>query len=496
MEIEQGLEKPKKTAAGFFRRKDTIMTEGSITRHLIAFAIPLLIGNIFQQLYNTVDSIVVGNFVGKEALAAVGTISPIINTLIGFFMGLAAGASVVISQYYGAHDEKNVHKAVHTTIAMTFILCAVFTVVGVLMTPYMLKLMKTPSDVFAGAAQYLRIYFYGVTGLLIYNMGAGILRAVGDSRRPLYFLVFSALTNTALDLIFVVCFDWGIAGVAIATVLSQLLSALLVLVVLTRSTGCYRIIWNKVKLSGAMLKKIWRIGIPSALQLAITSFSNVFVQSYINQFGSACMAGWSSYTKIDQFVLLPMQSMSLSATTFVGQNLGANNVKRARSGANIAVGLSLIITAVLIVPLIIFSRQMISLFNPDPQVLEFGTLFIRLVSPFYLLCVVNQVYAGSLRGAGDTKTPMIIMLASFVVFRQIYLFVISRFFDSVIPVALGYPAGWLLASITIFIYYRYGKWECKRVVVNDCTPETLPVEEDAPQEAPLIAKDRTASHHV
>jgi putative MATE family efflux protein len=270
-----------------FKRKDINMTEGSILRHLIMFSVPLLIGNIFQILYNTVDSVVVGNFVGKEALAAVGSVTSIINTLIGFFMGLSTGASVVISQYYGARDDKNVHEAVHTTIVLTFILCVIFTFIGVLMVPHMLRLMSTPEDVFDGAAQYLRIYFFGVTGLMVYNMGAGILQAVGDSRRPLYFLIVSALTNTVLDLVFVVNFGWGIAGVAIATVIAQCLSAVLVIIVLTRSTASYSLTWSRMRLDIAMLNRILKIGLPSALQQAITSFSNVFVQSYINQFGSA-----------------------------------------------------------------------------------------------------------------------------------------------------------------------------------------------------------------
>lgn len=451
--------------ASFFNRKDTNMTEGNILQHLVRFSVPLLIGNIFQVLYNTVDSIVVGNFIGKEALAAVGNVSPIINTLIGFFLGLAAGASVVISQYYGARDEKSVHEAVHTTMLMTFILCVVFTLVGVLMVPYMLRLMSTPDDVFDGAAQYLRIYFYGVTGLMIYNMGAGILQAVGDSKRPLYFLIVSALTNTVLDLVFVVCCGWGIAGVAIATVIAQCLSAALVLIVLTRTTASYSIFWSHMRINIGILRSIWKIGLPSALQQAITSFSNVFVQSYVNQFGSACMAGWTSYGKIDQFILLPMQSMSLSTTTFVGQNLGANNIKRARTGTHRAVIISLAVTAVLVVPVMIFAGQLIPLFNTDPNVIMYGKLFIRIISPFYLLCVVNQIYAGSLRGAGDTKTPTVIMLLSFVVFRQIYLFVTSKLIGTVIPVAFGYPAGWLLCSIVIFIYYKFGKWEKNRVTI-------------------------------
>ncbi|NLG38178.1 MAG: MATE family efflux transporter, partial [Clostridiales bacterium] len=341
----------------FFTRKETLMTEGDITRHIVSFAVPLLIGNIFQQLYNTVDMIVVGKFVGKEALAAVGSVAPIINTLIGFFLGLATGASVIISQHYGARDDRGVHLAVHTTIIMTFIACVVLTVSGVLLVPYMLSFMSTPEDVVNEAASYLRIYFSGVTGLLIYNMGAGILRAVGDSRRPLWFLMFSALVNTVLDLVFVISFGWGIAGVAIATVIAQCLSAALVLIVLTRSSGSFQIIWSRIRFNSPMMRKIWRIGMPSALQQAITSFSNVFVQSYVNGFGSACMAGWASYGKIDQFALLPMQAMALSTSTFVGQNLGADNLKRAEAGTKISIFMTLAITAVLLAPLMLFPEQ-------------------------------------------------------------------------------------------------------------------------------------------
>ena len=452
--------------ASFFGRRETNMTEGGIVRHLITFAVPLMIGNLFQQLYNTVDTFVVGNFVGVEALAAVGSVSSIINTLIGFFLGLATGGSVVISQYFGARDDKGVHEAVHTTMVMTFILCAAFTVIGVLMVPYMLRAMHTPEDVFAGAAEYLRIYFYGVAGLMIYNMGAGILRAVGDSRRPLYFLIFSAIVNTVLDLVFVISFGWGIAGVAIATVIAQCLSAALVLIVLTRSSGPYKLEWRRMRISGRMLRVICKIGLPPALQQAVTSFSNVFVQSYINQFGKACMAGWSSYSKIDQFALLPSQAIALSTTTFVGQNLGADNVRRARAGTNRALGLALTATLVLIAPLVLFPRPLIAMFNTDPEVLWYGEYFMRIISPFYMLVAVNQIYFGALSGAGDTVWPTSIMLMSFVVFRQIYLFVTSTLFGTVLPVALGYPVGWVLCSAALFLYYRSGRWEKRRVVVK------------------------------
>lgn len=435
------------------------MTQGTIWKQLIYFAFPLLIGNLFQQLYNTVDSVVVGNFVSTEALAAVGSVTPIINMLVGFFSGLATGAGVVISQFFGAKNGQMLHKAVHTTLLMTVGLGVIFTFIGIFMTPLMLNLMSTPADVFDGAALYLRIYFGGVLGLMLYNMVSGILRAVGDSKRPLYFLILSSLLNVVLDLAFVLIFHWGIAGVAIATIIAQFISAFLLLVVLARSDEDYKLVLRDLKMDAEILKRIVRIGLPAGLQMAVTSFSNVFVQSYINRFGSACMAGWTSYSKIDQFVLLPMQSLSLSATTFVGQNLGAGNLSRAKKGTRVSMAISVAITAVLTVLLIAFSSQLLMLFNQDENVLYYGNIFIRYLAPFYVICCINQIFAGSLRGAGDATGPMIIMLLSFVVFRQIYLFVGSQFFDSIIFVGLGYPAGWLVCSVFMAIHYFRGKWE-------------------------------------
>lgn len=435
------------------------MTQGTIWKQLIYFAFPLLIGNLFQQLYNTVDSVVVGNFVSTEALAAVGSVTPIINMLVGFFSGLATGAGVVISQFFGAKNGQMLHKAVHTTLLMTVGLGVIFTFIGIFMTPLMLNLMSTPADVFDGAALYLRIYFGGVLGLMLYNMVSGILRAVGDSKRPLYFLILSSLLNVVLDLAFVLIFHWGIAGVAIATIIAQFISAFLLLVVLARSDEDYKLVLRDLKMDTEILKRIVRIGLPAGLQMAVTSFSNVFVQSYINRFGSACMAGWTSYSKIDQFVLLPMQSLSLSATTFVGQNLGAGNLSRAKKGTRVSMAISVAITAVLTVLLIAFSSQILMLFNQDENVLYYGNIFIRYLAPFYVICCINQIFAGSLRGAGDATGPMIIMLLSFVVFRQIYLFVGSQFFDSIIFVGLGYPAGWLVCSVFMAIHYFRGRWE-------------------------------------
>ena len=305
------------------RRLDSDMTQGSIWRQLIEFSLPMMIGLIFQQLYNTVDTIVVGQFVGKEALAAVGTTSSIINMLVGFAAGLSTGSSVIISQCYGSRDHEGLHKAVHTSISITFILAVAFTALGVLWADTLLRLQSTPEDVFPEAHTYLTIYFSGLLGLLLYNMGSGILRAVGDSRRPLYFLVFSAVINTALDLIFVVVLGMGVEGVAYATIIAQFLSALLTLFVLTRDHAPYGIHWNRLCIDLPTLKRIISIGLPSGIQQAITSFSNVFVQGYINFFGSACMAGWSSYNKLDAFTLIPMQAIAMASTTFVGQNYGA-----------------------------------------------------------------------------------------------------------------------------------------------------------------------------
>ena len=434
------------------------LTVGSPQRVLWKFCLPLFASIIFQQLYNTVDSIVVGNYVSKQALAAVGCTGPVINALFGLFGGLAAGAGVVISQFYGAHDKEKLHKTVQTTIAMSLVMCVVLTALGVWLTPMMLELMSTPEDVMADATEYLRIYFWGISGVIMYYIGAGILRAVGDSTRPLYFLIFSALTNTVLDVVFVKYFSMGIAGAAIATVIAQVLSAVLVMLLLIRCKADYRIDCRDLHITRSILSKICAIGIPSALQLAITAFSNMFVQSYINRFESSCMAGWTACSKVDSFALLPMMSLSVAITTFVGQNLGAGNYERARSGAKSGLVIGLIIMAVVLVPLYIFAPQIVTLFNKETEVVEFGGLFIRIVAPFYLMFAINQVYSGALRGAGDTRSTMFIMLGSFVVFRQVYLFAVYKLGGGIDAIVLGYPAGWVLCSILLLIYYYRGGW--------------------------------------
>ena len=446
-------------------RYDVDMTQGSTTRHLVRFALPLLAGNLFQQLYNMVDTWVVGNFVSNEAFSAVGTVTPIINTLIGFFLGMSSGAGVVISQYYGAHRPEKVREAVHTAMLLTVIMGVVFTGVGIAMTPLMLELMKTPAEVAPDQAAYLTIYFAGIMGLLLYNMGSGILRAVGDSQRPFYFLLVSAGVNTALDLLFVLKFGMGVEGVAYATIIAQAVSAALTIAVLIGYDGSVKLSLRDLRIHWRMLKKIVAVGIPAALQMAITAFSNVFVQGYINHFGADCMSGWTAYTKIDQLVILPVQSLSVASTTFVGQNLGVGNVERAKGGVRRALYLSFAVTAVLLVPVLTLAPDMTAFFNSKPEVVSYGALLLRLLSPFYFFFCINQIYSGALRGSGNSQVPMFIMLGSFVVFRQIYLYVMAHFISNeIVPIAMGYPAGWFVCSAVTLLYYAHCKFDSHRLV--------------------------------
>lgn len=433
---------------------EVLMTDGCIWKHIVKFALPLALGYLFQQLYTTVDSIVVGNFIGKEALAAVGTTSPIINTLIGFFSGLATGGSVIIARNYGAGNAQKVEKAVHTAVTLILIFSVFATVLGVFMVPYMLNLMSTPADVYGEAKEYLQIYFAGVASLMIYNMGSAILRAVGDSVRPLYYLICSSVVNVVFDILFVKYMNMGVGGAAYATIISQIISAILVMTSLTKSKGMYRLCWNKLGIDFTVLKEIIYIGMPSALQQSITSFSNVFVQSYINAFGSSVMAGWSSYIKIDQFVVIPTNSISMSITTFTGQNLGAFRADRANKGTKISVGIAAATTAVIVAVLVVLAPYAIMLFNKEPEVVECGTFLLRLMTPFYIVWSVNMILSGSLCGAGDTRMATLIKLFSFVVFRQIYLFVVSKLFPNMLfAVAIGYPIGWTISAVWITLYY-------------------------------------------
>ena len=434
------------------------MTDGSIIKQVTLFALPLMLGNVFQMLYNTVDSIVVGNFVGKQALAAVGSTTMIVNMMVFFFNGFSTGAGVIIANLFGARNMEKLHKAIETTMAATFLLSVLFTVAGVAAVKPMLRFMATPEDVFGEATVYLQIYIGGISGLLVYNMGSGILRAVGDTMRPLYFLIFTSVLNTLLDLLFVLGLHSGIEGVAWATIISQFISAFLILLLLTRSKDIYRLTWQDLKIDRGILGEIFAVGLPAGIQSVITAFSNVFVQSYVNFFGSSCMAGWSCYNKLDQFVMLPMQSMAMAATTFVSQNIGAGRERRADQGTVITVSMSVGVTAVIVALLCLFAAPAVRLFSPDESVIEYGVLFIRANCFFLLFNCVNHVLAGALRGRGDSKGPMIIMLLAFVGIRQVYLYVVTRFIaNTPFLVGFGYPVGWTTCCI-IELTYFFLRW--------------------------------------
>lgn len=430
------------------------MTQGSIIRQLISFAFPLLVGNLFQQLYNTVDTWVVGNFVSDNAFAAVGSMGPIVNMFIGFFLGFSAGAGALISQNFGAKNEDAIEKLVHTAMVMTFVMGLIFTVAGHLLTPLLLEFAKIPDAVKPEARTYLSIYFTGILGLVFYNMGAAILRAVGDSKRPFYFLVVCAVLNTVLDLLFVLGFGMKVEGVAWATIISQGISAILIIITLMRSKSCIRLQFKKLQVNWHLLGRIFSLGLPSALQVALTSFSNVFVQSYINFFGPSCMSGYTAYSKIDMLLFLPAQSVSLATTTFVGQNLGCGQVKRAKQGVTQSLWLSAGVTGVLMIPVLLFSGDVVRFFTSQAESIRYGTMFLQHITPFYLLTCFTQVYSSALRGAGNSRAPMIIMVSSYVAFRQVYLAIMSHICNEVIPIAMGYPAGWILCCI-IFMFYYY-----------------------------------------
>ena len=447
------------------------MTRGSIWKLLISFTIPLLLGNMFQQLYSTVDSYVVGNYVSSQALAAVGSTGHITGALIGFYSGLAGGAGIVVSQYFGAKDREMVSKTVHTAIVMTLMMCVVITALGVLLTPGMLRLMKTPGDVWDDALDYLTITFYGTTALLIYNIGAGILQAVGNTRTPLIALIISAVTNVVLDLLFVIYFNMGVRGVAWATVIAQAVSGVFVMTVLMRTDGPHRVELRKMKFHGKIFLKVFGVGIPSAVQMSITSFSNMFVQSYINAFGSACMAGYTIYGKIDSFAFLPMSCLAVACATFAGQNIGAGQNDRVMEGMKTSQKLSFLCTGLVLVPVLLFRAQLTAFFNADPEVIRYGGIWIMTISPFYLCGCVTNPMTSVLRGAGETTAPMITMLGSFVVFRQIYLFVLTRITDSFLVMAFAYPAGWVVNfAATLFVFYKT-KWKEKWLIHTPVDPE-------------------------
>lgn len=439
-------------------KNSTIMTEGSIWKKILFFSIPLILGNLFQQLYNTVDSIIVGNYIGSEALAAVGSSGSLINLLIGFCIGASAGAGVVIAQFYGAQDKEGVRKAVHTTIAIAIAAGAILTIVGIVTTPLLLKAMGTPKEVFDQASIYLKVYFGGILFSVVYNMSAGILNAVGNSKRSLVYLMIAATSNIFLDLLFVVVFKMGIVGAAIATDISQLLSCIFIILFLVRSEDVYRVKLKDIRCYDNLLGKILKIGLPTGVQNIVISLSNVIVQSSVNSFGAVAMAGFAAYIKVDGFNILPVLSFSMAATTFVGQNVGAGRLDRVKKGMYVSVAMGIIYTVCTGILLLAFAPQVIGVFTQNGKVVEYGVYIMRFFCPFYWMLGILHILAGTIRGTGKTMQAMVVFLFSLCIFRVLWIWGAMSVSHKIGGVMLGYPLSWLVGLVMILIYVWKGNW--------------------------------------
>lgn len=442
------------------------MTSGSISKRMIFFALPLLLGNLFQQLYNTVDSLIVGNFLGSSALAAVSSSGSLIFMLIGFLSGISSGAGVVVSRYFGAQDKNGVHRAVHTTVAFGLVAGVLMTAAGVLLSPQILIWMGTPESVMPESITYLQIYFSGSLGFVMYNIFVGILQAVGDSRHPLYYLMISSGINLVLDILFIEVFHTGVGGAALATVISQVFSAILCFVQLLRTHDSYQLQITKIRFDSQMLGQIIRIGLPSGVQNSIIAFANVVVQSYINAFGEMAMAGYGAYSKIEGFAFLPINSFTMAMTTFVGQNLGAGQVERTKRGARFGIWATVILAELIGIVVFLLAPQLIAAFDSTPDVIRFGVEKARTAALFYCLLAYSHSVASILRGAGKAVVPMIIMIAFWCVIRVAFLAVSIPLTHAFQMVYVVYPLTWGLSSIVFFFYYKQANW-MNQIHVNE-----------------------------
>lgn len=438
--------------------QSTLLTEGSIWKKIIMFAIPVFWGNVFQQLYTTVDSLIVGNFIGNDALAAVSSSGNLIFLLVGFFNGIAMGAGVVIAKYFGAKDYKNLQLAIHTDIAFGFVASVVLTVLGIVFTPQILTWMGTPDSVLPNSILFFRIYFIGVTAVVMYNIAVGILQAIGDSRHPLYYLIISSIVNVVLDLLFVGVFKLGVGSAALATVISQAVSAFLCFRRLMRYDTVYKVSLRKIHFHGPMLKQIIQLGLPSGVQNSIIGFANVIVQSNINAFGVNAMAGCGAYTKIEGFAFLPITCFSMALTTFVGQNLGARKLDRVKKGAKFGIICSVTMAEIVGIIIWIGAPVLVRIFNDDPAVIAFGTKQARTEALFYCLLAFSHCIAGIMRGAGKAIVPMITMLCTWCLIRITYITIAVHFVPKIGVIFWAYPLTWSLSSIIFMIYYKKADW--------------------------------------
>ena len=439
------------------RKGEVSMTSGSISSRMIAFAVPIFLGQLFQQLYNTADTLIVGQFCGYEALAAVSSSGNLIQLLVGFFNGLSMGASVVISRQFGAKAYKDMQKTIHSTVVFGLIMSVFLSVFGIWASRILLVWMGTPEEVLPLSNDYFLIYFAGISGLIMYNMFSGILRAVGDSRHPLYFLIASSLTNVCLDLIFVIFFGWGVIGAAVATIISQILSALLALYVLMRVDGPHRLFLFKLSLEWAPMKEVIRYGVPTGVQNSIISLANVVVQTNINAFGAHAMAGLGSYSKLEGFAFLPIMSFNLAISTFVSQNIGAQEYDRAQDGAKFGILCSVGMAEFIGVIFFIFAPTLIAMFDNTPEVVAYGVGRARCNALFYFLLAYSHAVSSVCRGGGKPAVPMYVMLLFWCVIRVTFL-TLTAPLHNIQFVNWVYPLTWSMSSIFFVWYYHRKTW--------------------------------------
>lgn len=447
------------------------ITEGVIWKQLLLFFFPIVLGTFFQQLYNTADAIIVGKFVGKEALAAVGgSTGTLVNLLVGFFVGVASGASVIIAQLYGARRVEDVSRAVHTTIALALASGALLTLVGLLFSEDILRLMGTPDEVMVYAVPYLSIYFLGMIPQLIYNIGSGILRAVGDSRRPMLFLICAALTNIVLDIIFVLGLDMGVSGAAWATIISQLVSALLILGSLHNAQPVYRLHIHKIRFHGDMLARIVTIGLPAGLQSVMYSLSNIIIQASVNGFGTDVMAAWTAYGKIDGLFWMVISAFGVSITTFAGQNFGAHLYDRMRRSIRVCMGIAAGATVFMSLLILLIGRPMLGMFTDDPHVVQIGMSIIRLIVPLWITYLCIEVLSGAMRGAGDSLVPTLMTLVGVCLIRVFWVTVVVPAHHELPMLMMSYPLTWTITSAMFIVYYLRGGW-LKRCIAKQSEQE-------------------------
>lgn len=439
-------------------KSSNLLTEGVIWKKIIGFALPVFLGNLFQQMYNMADSLIVGNFIGSDALAAVSSSGSVIFLLVGFFNGISVGAGVVIARYFGARELDNMERAIHTTVAFGITAGIIMTLVGILLTPQILLWMGTPADILPNSILYFRVYFCGSLAFVLYNVFVGILQAVGDSRRPLFYLIISSITNVILDLLFVAVLQLGVGSAALATVFSQIISASLCFIHLVRTKKEYHVNIRRIRFDMFMLKQVIQNGLPAGVQNSVIALANIVVQSNINAFGKMAVAGCGAYSKIEGFGFLPINCFTLALTTFISQNLGAKQYDRAKQGARFGILCSITLAEIIGIFIFIFSPILISAFNSDPEVIQFGVTQARTVTLFYCLVAFSHCLAGIFRGAGRSTIPMAVMLVCWCIIRVTYITIIVRFIPVINVVFWAYPLTWSLSSIIFTIYFFKSNW--------------------------------------